>query len=221
MNECHICVGPGSQAAGSCGKKEPNLSAAYCTGENIAAGNFYFVYPTDVTKFIQCDVWGHAFVKDCMLNFVWDQSDLICVQVPVINGLPLDKEVLNPCIHGLVDPHHKFHSYPLDNTHYIECDPWGQAYLMECPSGLSWNEALIQCGQGSTGQTPPPLVHTALFTPPCTRENIANNKLYFPISTDRHSFIQCDANGHLYIKSCHTGFFDPTAVTCVDGPIIG
>ncbi|KAK3094414.1 hypothetical protein FSP39_001502 [Pinctada imbricata] len=49
-----------------------------CTVSNLLAGNFFFPFAGDVTKFIHCDVWGKAWVMSCPYSEIWDQTALTC-----------------------------------------------------------------------------------------------------------------------------------------------
>ncbi|XP_025113618.1 uncharacterized protein LOC112575805 isoform X2 [Pomacea canaliculata] len=50
-----------------------------CTPENIAADRLYFPYAEDETKYIQCDLWGDAFLKSCQPGFRFLPESSTCV----------------------------------------------------------------------------------------------------------------------------------------------
>ena len=43
---------------------------------------YYHPYPGDNTKFIQCDQYGDAFVKECLGGRIWNQNLLTCIPGP-------------------------------------------------------------------------------------------------------------------------------------------
>lgn len=145
-NATKLCVGSLSQTPLPCGHHDETLTSLYCTAENILHKKFYFSYAPDVTMYVQCDAFGHAYLMECPRHFVWDQSDLQCIRITII-GDPLgDGAVINPCIRGFTDPRHVYHSYPLDAHRYIQCDPWGEAFVIKCPANELWNESRLECG---------------------------------------------------------------------------
>ncbi|XP_013387465.1 neurogenic locus notch homolog protein 2-like [Lingula anatina] len=50
-----------------------------CTQTNIANGALYHPYPGDKTKYIQCDLWGSMYVKQCGAGTWWNQKNETCV----------------------------------------------------------------------------------------------------------------------------------------------
>lgn len=50
-----------------------------CTRENIAANKFYFAYAPDQNKYIQCDLWGDAFLRSCQQGFYFFVESNTCV----------------------------------------------------------------------------------------------------------------------------------------------
>lgn len=93
-----------------------------CTPQSLISQQFFFAYPKDNTKYIHCDVWGHAWVSNCSSHMVWSQAKQTCT--------PDVHTSTNPCTQDKVDqgytmfPHHDPHKY-------IHCDnalnPWVQA----------------------------------------------------------------------------------------------
>lgn len=150
VDASHKCVGTNSETVLRCGYKNTSLDALYCTIENHLAKKFYFTYPPDIKKFIQCDNFGKAFIMDCPAGMVWDQTDLMCIRSRVI-GSPIGQEIPNPCIRGLVNPRQMFHPYTLDPHSYIECDEWGQAFKMTCPGIEVWDDAMLDCDGVTVG----------------------------------------------------------------------
>lgn len=50
-----------------------------CSQEALALGRFYHAYPGDSAKYIQCNIWGKAFIKTCPLGTKWHSDVLNCV----------------------------------------------------------------------------------------------------------------------------------------------
>ena len=212
------------------------------------SGKFYFPYPGDIHKYIQCDIWGHPWVRDCRQGMEWKQSEVTCV---VSTNDTLCR------YHTSSDP--PLHPHPCDPHKYISCDNNGQSFEMHCqtnylflpgalncaPIGFPGTESLVYTCNGAhqsyvTAQTQIFTVTTRKYTPasgspgsgyihssqlwqpPCTRENIAKRELYFPYALDRHHYIQCDLSGRQYLQDCSSygrDFYDPYTHTCVDGPV--
>lgn len=205
------------------------------------SGKFYFEYPADITKFIQCDIWGHAWVRDCRTGQEWVQSEETCITSP---GVCRHHSSSQPYLL----PHH------CDPHKYIQCATDGRTYEMHCqpnylflptpqtcaPIGFPGTESLVytcngahqsyftqqsQIYIGTTVTSGPGIGYTyatELWKAPCTPENVAARQLYFPYALNRHQYIQCDLNGRQYLKDCSSyglDFYDPYTHTCVDGPV--
>ncbi|KAK3587560.1 hypothetical protein CHS0354_004849 [Potamilus streckersoni] len=128
-----------------------------CTPENLVAGNIYFAVTGDETRFIECDLLGHANVLMCPSGLVWNESRLSCVykfatsgtgtgtgnitikpSSSTINGLK------NPCTRETIAALKLFFPHP-DATKFIQCDLWGDVYVVSCPAGLVWNQYSETC----------------------------------------------------------------------------
>lgn len=124
-------MGVYSQGSDSCGSAQvtsgDKISLATdltnpCTPQSLINQQFFFAYHKDNTKYIHCDVWGHAWVSNCSSNMVWSQAKQTCT--------PDVHTSTNPCTQEKVDqgytmfPHHDPHKY-------IHCDnalnPWVQS----------------------------------------------------------------------------------------------
>lgn len=49
-----------------------------CTMAAIQARRLFFPYPSDATKYIQCDLWGQAFVNSCPPHLEWQAALETC-----------------------------------------------------------------------------------------------------------------------------------------------
>ncbi|XP_033758115.1 uncharacterized protein LOC117340464 [Pecten maximus] len=107
--------------------------------EAVKLHKFYFPYPNDKTKFIQCDEWGHSFIMSCPSGQIWFDQILTCaVDTP---GTKTDGGYSeNSCTGnaGKTIAHS-------DPTKYINCDVSGIAHIMSCPKGLRFYMSLSRC----------------------------------------------------------------------------
>ena len=93
-----------------------------CTPQSLINHQFFFAFPKDKTKYIHCDVWGHAWVSNCSSNMEWSQAKQTCT--------PDVHTSSNPCTQDKVDQ--GITMFPHSDPHkYIHCDnalnPWVQA----------------------------------------------------------------------------------------------
>ncbi|XP_064616969.1 uncharacterized protein LOC135480968 [Liolophura sinensis] len=126
-----------------------------CTVEAILAGHMLFADVYDNTKFITCDVWGNAWLSDCPRGFIWDPRDMRCVVESSIEHVqgpgPLEPNVPNPCTKEHIAARLFFFHYPYAKDRYIQCDVWGDAYVMLCFAGGHWNDLANSCTSGNMG----------------------------------------------------------------------
>nr|XP_022296763.1 uncharacterized protein LOC111106396 [Crassostrea virginica] len=135
-----------------------------CSSTNLQQGNIYFAYAFDKYRFIECDLLGNANILSCPSGLVWEQSRLSCVY-----DIGTDNVVPNPGgtgtgtgsgtgTGGAVDINtvcaktgsslttdDLFHPYPGDKSKFIQCDLWGQASVVDCPTNLNWNDVAKTC----------------------------------------------------------------------------
>jgi hypothetical protein len=155
---CQQCVGNTTSCVTS--GKTP-VDSSPCTVANLQAGHYFFVYPSDNTKFIHCDVWGKAWAMDCPAGEIWNQNILTCItpdsgSQPApsspsivrpsvstsyggdeINGFlccPTCPLFSPPCSHAKIHARKLFHAIAGDRHHYIQCDLTGRMY---CPMSCS------------------------------------------------------------------------------------
>ena len=53
----------------------------------------------------------------------------------------IDPNIPNPCVAGSLD----YFPSPTDANSYIQCNNFLEAFLMHCPSGEVWKQALKAC----------------------------------------------------------------------------
>ncbi|KAL3851708.1 hypothetical protein ACJMK2_015435 [Sinanodonta woodiana] len=158
-----------NQATTSCTRPQiavnPQINPANpCTAVNLASGNIFFAYTSDNTKFIECSPDGNAQVLSCPSRLVWNQARQSCVLISTTGtGTLIGGTVIgtggtitgtgtiigtgittNPCTAQAITSQNLFFPHP-DATKFIQCDLAGDAYVMQCPSGLVWNQSTSTC----------------------------------------------------------------------------
>ncbi|XP_046370365.2 uncharacterized protein LOC124144821 [Haliotis rufescens] len=209
------------------------VSSNPCTAQNLLNNNFYFEFPGDHTKYIQCDIWGHAWVRSCQTSYVWVQVHTTCEEPGTS---------YNPCpqmaLHG-----QRFYGYPGDMHKYIECVDTLNPQVLSCPNQEVWDDCVKtclgmseltpNCGSGTQmptytrAPTAAPQYTTirngaseSMYEYPCTQQHIQANELYFPVPSNHHQYFQCSLVGVRYTKTCPgSDCYDPNSHTCVDGCI--
>ncbi|KAK7094802.1 uncharacterized protein [Littorina saxatilis] len=135
-----------------------------CTVDALNNGDRFFPYPQDVTKYIACTEWpNYGVIKDCAAYHRWSQPDLTCIYIDTVVDPTHDLYVTSPrplmvdCKVGLQDNDLFYHPYPGDNTKFIQCDQYGDAFVLECTGGRIWNQNMLTCipnGLLSQGNVP-------------------------------------------------------------------
>jgi len=123
-----------------------------CTIGATSAGAIYFTFPGDQTKFYQCTGLGQLQVAQCPTNLIWSQSRVSCVLPAGTNVTPTRIPVLqpantgfnNPCTSQQLSAHNMYFTHP-DPHKFIQCDLVGNAYAMDCPTNLIWNQYYEVC----------------------------------------------------------------------------
>nr|AYK39577.1 peritrophin [Ruditapes philippinarum] len=143
-----------------------------CTPEALAAGNIYFAVKGDETKFIECDMLGHPNVLPCSSGLVWNESRLSCVYkfqgsgsgstgtgtgtgtvtggtggttgTGTGTGGTGTGNLANPCTQETIAANKLFFPHP-DSTKFIQCDFWGDVFVVSCPAGFIWNQYSETC----------------------------------------------------------------------------
>ncbi|XP_045205401.2 protein jagged-1-like [Mercenaria mercenaria] len=131
--DCSQCAAPGQVFSASCEKVVTGVINP-CSRFNILQGNLFFPYPGVSSKYIHCDIWGHAWEQDCQPGYIWDQQDLTCI-IPT---------TFSPCHqHGTLTqalyPHH------CDPHLYVHCDGNGQSYIQACQPNYVFLPARLSC----------------------------------------------------------------------------
>merc|ERR1712154_42652 len=137
----------------------------------------------------------------------------VCTASPAKRQLPTCSNAfvltVNPCVSG---QGRTYYPVPNDNTKFVQCDILGGAYVVQCPQGQIYNQALNSC------QLPQPLVPATNAPPanPCTAAAISAGKLYYAVAGDKTKFYQCTGVGQLQIDSCPANLvWSQARVSCV------
>ncbi|XP_046559887.1 uncharacterized protein LOC124268910 [Haliotis rubra] len=130
-----------------------------CTQKNIANGKFYFPYPPNPSKYIQCDASGNSWIRDCPADLVWNSALNTCyyrmgsaqqpAQEPVKEPSghttsvppPAATTDANPCNsnnNGQIFPH-------TDRTKYITCTNNGVAVVQSCAPPVVYYDTIKTC----------------------------------------------------------------------------
>ncbi|KAL4225899.1 hypothetical protein ACF0H5_013887 [Mactra antiquata] len=172
-------VAPASKTDAPSGNGGQQSGDNPCTPQALAAGNIYFAVSGDDTKFIECDMLGHANILPCPDGLVWDESRLSCVYSFTVGGGSTGTgtgtttgtgtgtgtgtstgtgtgtttgtgtgtgtgDLKNPCTRENIAANKLFFPHP-DPTKFIQCDLWGDVYVVSCPAGLVWNQYSETC----------------------------------------------------------------------------
>ncbi|XP_076454604.1 uncharacterized protein LOC143289502 [Babylonia areolata] len=171
-----------------------------CTQENIDKGIMRFSYPYDPTMFLQCDKRGDAYPTRCPRGAIFNPKSRECgfVSPPPGPVTPVSPAgIASVCTSQALADNQYYHAYLADPHKFIQCDAWGNAYLMPCAPGTEWSQIAYTC------------VHNATTSMPSCQQGM----LYvFP--GDQNKFYIC-SYGKLYARSCPAGLvFNPDAEAC-------
>jgi len=132
--------------------QSPVVGANPCTLQALNSGSRFFPYSPDEHKYIACTEWpNYGVIKDCAPYHKWSQPDLACIYENTVVDPTHDIYVSTPspisvdCKVGLQDGDIFYHPYPGDNTKFIQCDQFGDAFVLECSGGRIWNQNMLTC----------------------------------------------------------------------------
>ncbi|XP_014783160.1 uncharacterized protein LOC106878459 [Octopus bimaculoides] len=100
-----------------------------CTYDNIRQNLWYFPYPANKLFFVECDVWGRAWVVPCPPQTEWVSSVSRCVS----NIKTTPSSLLNPCRLGEIAKGRVYYPYPHNSHRYIHCDDNANPWVQFCP----------------------------------------------------------------------------------------
>ncbi|XP_062579673.1 uncharacterized protein LOC134241654 [Saccostrea cucullata] len=178
-----------------------------CTTEAIQNNELYHAHPYDYTKFIKCDYQHKMYITQCPQGERYSQGSHSCgSSTATITGdkTPLDPDVKNPCTAQTLANQEMFFPYGKDNSKFIHCDVWGNAWVMNCPQNLVWNQNNHAC-----------IEDTHVSSNPCIKDQIDRGITMFP-HPDPHKYIHCDTGLNPWVQSCVGGtVFDFKTQNCV------
>jgi len=102
--------------------------------------------------------------------------------------------------------------YPVqgDAAKFVQCDVLGRAYVVQCPSGLVYNQATTSC------QSPVPVTAAPVINTPCTQAALQAGSVYFPFPGDNTRFYECTGVNSAQVLTCPQGLvWDSGRVACV------
>ncbi|KAK7105718.1 uncharacterized protein [Littorina saxatilis] len=188
-----------------------------CTPEHLEAGMVIFPFPYDTNSFIKCDYRGDAYVTLCPNSQTFNPSTRTCgYDAPGTRLVRLPSEYPNPCTPAHIEAQYFYFEYTPDKRLFIHCDPWGNAWLEQCPVQEIWSESLLACidDRPQNAYTTKSPGHTVAN--PCTKEALAGGRYFFPYPCDHTRFIHCDVAGNFWVQFCPGGtFFDPATYICL------
>ncbi|XP_061188685.1 uncharacterized protein LOC133196852 [Saccostrea echinata] len=178
-----------------------------CTTEAIQNNELFHAHPYDYTKFIKCDYQHKMYITQCPQGERYSQGSHSCGSSTTTNTgdkIPLDPDVKNPCTAQSLANQEMFFPYSKDNSKFIHCDVWGNAWVMNCPQRLVWNQNNHAC-----------IEDTHVSSNPCIQDQIDRGITMFP-HPDPHKYIHCDTGLNAWVQSCVGGtVFDFKTQNCV------
>jgi len=191
--------------------------------QNNPSNKVYFPHPSDVTKFLQCDIYNRMYIIQCPQGEVFDLATTACrpnvqpatakpyvppavVTRPPVTVAPVVTDT-NPCNANAIS-RGQFYFAVADKTKFIECDLAGNPNMLSCPAGLLWEQGLLSCvyplnAGGNVPVNPVNQVNNQIANP-CTKTAISSGHFFFP-HPDPSKFIQCDLYGQVFVVNCPAG----------------
>ncbi|KAK3764736.1 hypothetical protein RRG08_042046 [Elysia crispata] len=126
-----------------------------CTLENYRLGLHFFEWAANETKYIMCSEYpGMGRLKDCAPYHKWSQVSQACIYKDVVIDWTRDiyqttaKADNYGCTPGLKDDSLFYHAHPYDNSKFIQCDEFGDAFILDCPANEIWYQDVQNCLPG-------------------------------------------------------------------------
>ncbi|XP_046338529.2 uncharacterized protein LOC124119903 [Haliotis rufescens] len=163
-------------------------------------------HPSDLTKFIRCDVTGKMYITQCPSNETYNENTESCGHEALGGGNSsrLPSNVQDVCTAANLARGQFYFPYQSDQSKYVQCDVWGRAWVKPCPDGLTWNDHHSTCSHASAATS---------TSDPC---NSTNNGQRFPHS-EASKFISC-AHGNGVVMSCPAGLVFNDQIKACDWP---
>ncbi|GFS08293.1 collagen alpha-1(XIV) chain [Elysia marginata] len=126
-----------------------------CTLENYRLGLHFFEWAANETKYIMCSEYpGMGRLKDCAPYHKWSQPSQACIYKDIVLDWTRDIYQTTPkadnygCTPGLKDNSLFYHAHPYDNSKFIQCDEFGDAFILDCPTNEIWYQDVQNCLPG-------------------------------------------------------------------------
>ncbi|XP_060078237.1 uncharacterized protein LOC132557733 [Ylistrum balloti] len=193
-----------------------------CTSCAIADSHLVHPYPLDDNKYITCDGEDSHLITQCPIGERFSVAKQSCISSSDSeeeeeeeeeeedgsegNGNSNDGIDGNPCTEAARAQNKYYFPYTPDRTKFIQCNEWGDRFIMPCPSGEIWFDEISSCaadalGEASSGGT---------SGNPCT-----DNAGKLVAHSNPAKYIQCDNGGVAHIMSCPGGLrFYPSKSYC-------
>jgi len=116
----------------------------------------------------------------------------------------------NPCSSG---QGRTYYPVPNDNTKFVQCDILGGAYVVQCPTGQFYNQALNSCQRPQQVTVRPT---NAPAQNPCSSQAINSGQIYFTFPGDNTKFYQCTGVGQIQVAQCPQNLiWSQNRVSCI------
>jgi len=182
---------------------------------------FYFPHPTDISKFLQCDIYKRMYIIQCPQGEVYDASVTACrpvvvaTQPPmVVTATPITQAPVinfnngNPCTQLAITRGLIYFPVVGDKTMFIECDLAGNPSRLSCATGLMWDQGMLSCvypiNAGSNNVLPTISTGSGMVNP-CTAAALSSGHYFFPHPAAGDKFLQCNQYGQVFEVSCPAG----------------
>lgn len=126
-----------------------------CTMENYRLGLHFFEWAANETKYIMCSEYpGMGRLKDCAPFHKWSQPSQACIYKDIVIDWTRDIYQTTPkpdnygCTPGLKNGALFYHAHPYDNSKFIQCDEFGDAFVLTCPENEIWYQDVQNCLPG-------------------------------------------------------------------------
>ncbi|OWF42441.1 Cartilage matrix protein [Mizuhopecten yessoensis] len=177
-----------------------------CTSCAIADGHLLHPHPLDDNKYITCDGGNSHTTTQCPPGERFSVAKQSCIpstdngdsieddngqndgnsnQEDDVTGSPQND---NPCTPEARAQNKSFFPYTPDRTKFIQCDGWGNKFIMSCPPTTIWSDTALTCVNHGTSSNP------------CT-----GNAGKLVAHSDPTKFIKCDGAGTAHVMSCPGG----------------
>ncbi|XP_067668029.1 uncharacterized protein [Haliotis asinina] len=188
--------------------REPVI-ANQCSSDVTKASHGFQPHPTDVTKFIVCDITGKMYITSCPNDEVFDSRSNTCNNAPVFS-LADSVSYADPNLDYLCDdmlvPSKMHFPHPRNKTLFIQCSLQRVAFVRPCGNGTVYNDDIQNCGDVVSDP-----VKVKVVKNPCKTAPVGSLHAH----SDPQKFLQCTSFASYAIRSCGVGTrWDDVLKTC-------